>query len=257
MIERISATEFDIGELNKLASSALCSIEDLFDYSQVVVQKPWGYEYLIFSNQTVAVWILYLESGAETSMHCHPNKKTSLVVLEGKVRCSTLAGSQERFSGEGVLIEKGVFHQTRAISTSGAFVMEVETPVNKHDLVRLKDKYGREGKGYETVDKNPVDLKNDHYFSFQNAHFYDKHFLEHSASFRKIAEPKSLNQFFELVDTDILCLLSGELIERGTGLGCEIGDSFAVGFLKNKGDFLLGQNSEILIIKERDFGVVS
>ena len=31
--------------------------------------------------------------------------------------------------------------------------MEIETPVNKRDLVRLKDKYGRKGKGYEKSDK--------------------------------------------------------------------------------------------------------
>jgi hypothetical protein len=47
------------------------------------------------------------------------------------------------------MIRKGLFHSTKAISENGAFVFEIETPVEKHDLVRLEDKYGREGKPYE------------------------------------------------------------------------------------------------------------
>ena len=85
---------------------------DHFDYSKVVVRKPWGYEYLIFENDLVAVWILYLKKEALTSMHCHPQKKTSLVVLQGDAKCSTLNDSYIRKAGEGLLIEKSVFHQT-------------------------------------------------------------------------------------------------------------------------------------------------
>ena len=47
------------------------------------------------------------------------------------------------------MIRKGLFHSTKATSENGAFVFEIETPIDKHDLVRLEDKYGREGKPYE------------------------------------------------------------------------------------------------------------
>ena len=66
-----------------------------------MVKKPWGYEYLIFAYETIAVWILYLKSGAETSMHCHPGKMTSLVVLEGQVNCSTITEQLIRGAGDG------------------------------------------------------------------------------------------------------------------------------------------------------------
>ena len=132
------------------------------------IEKPWGYEYLIFSNDEIAVWILYLKPGTQTSMHCHPSKKTSLVVLEGKVNCSTITERLDRSAGQGLLIDKGAFHQTTTISETGAFVMEIETPVNKRDLVRLKDKYGREGQGYETEDQHSFDTQNYNYISFQN-----------------------------------------------------------------------------------------
>ena len=106
IIERFLITEKDKEALSKIVYDSKDTSDDYFDYSKVVVKKPWGYEYLIFENESVAVWILYLKEGALTSMHCHPNKKTSLVVLQGNVVCSTLIGPFERSVGEGLLIDK-------------------------------------------------------------------------------------------------------------------------------------------------------
>src|SRR3989344_9625332 len=154
MVKKIETTPLDRETLAKIKVNPADIADDFYDYSKVVVKKPWGYEYLIFKNENVAVWILYLKPSAQTSMHCHPHKTTSLVVLEGEAVCSTLNEDIKRGAGDGLMIGKGVFHQTRIPSERGAFVMEIESPVNKRDLVRLKDKYGRVGEGYETVDKH-------------------------------------------------------------------------------------------------------
>src|SRR3989338_944060 len=123
MIEKFTITARDREEFETLKVNPQDVQDDHYDYSKVVVKKPWGYEYLIFANETIAVWILYLKSGAQTSMHCHPGKKTSLVVLEGQVNCSTITEGLDRSVGEGLLIDKGVFHQTTTVSEGGAFVM--------------------------------------------------------------------------------------------------------------------------------------
>ncbi|BCV08216.1 MAG: hypothetical protein CM15mL4_2850 [uncultured marine virus] len=47
------------------------------------------------------------------------------------------------------MIRKGLFHSTKATSESGAYVFEIETPVDKHDLVRLEDKYSERENSYE------------------------------------------------------------------------------------------------------------
>ena len=47
------------------------------------------------------------------------------------------------------MIRKGLFHSTKSIHKDGSCVFEIETPVDKYDLVRLRDSYGREGKPYE------------------------------------------------------------------------------------------------------------
>ena len=52
-------------------------------YEKTVVKKPWGYEYLVYQNDKVALWFLYIGHGHQTSMHCHPNKTTGLILLNG------------------------------------------------------------------------------------------------------------------------------------------------------------------------------
>lgn len=114
-----------------------------------IVKKPWGYEYLAYENENVALWCLYIAPDQSTSMHCHPNKTTGLILIDGKVEVSFLNDSFELKSLEKIMIRKGLFHSTKATSKEGAYIFEIETPVDKHDLVRLKDKYGREGTPYE------------------------------------------------------------------------------------------------------------
>ena len=54
------------------------------NYNDIKVKKPWGYEYLVYENQEVALWYLYIKDKHSTSMHCHPNKTTGLILLDGR-----------------------------------------------------------------------------------------------------------------------------------------------------------------------------
>ncbi len=71
------------------------------------------------------------------------------VLLDGEAEISFLADKHQLKSLDKVMIRRGLFHSTKATSERGAFVFEIETPVDKHDLVRLNDLYGRESKPYE------------------------------------------------------------------------------------------------------------
>ena len=255
MIEKICITARDRVEFENLKVNPQDIQDDHYDYSKVVVKKPWGYEYLIFSNEAIAVWILYLKTGAQTSMHCHPGKKTSLVVLEGKVTCSTLTGGLDRSGGEGVLIDKGVFHQTAAISEGGAFVMEIETPVNKRDLARLKDKYGRKGKGYETEDQHSFNTQNYNHISFQSSgirHNLKKHFGQCSFTFKRLTDDKILDELLELNPEDVICILKGQLLGASNQPVIEVGDTMTVKAVKQFGRLRIGRDTEILVIKKVD-----
>ncbi len=122
------------------------------NYNDIKVKKPWGYEYLVYENQEVALWYLYIKDKHSTSMHCHPNKTTGLILLDGRATISFMNDSFNLSPISKTMIRRGLFHSTRANSKNGAHVFEIESPVNKHDLVRLEDNYGREGKPYESIE---------------------------------------------------------------------------------------------------------
>lgn len=130
---------------------------DSFDYSKVIVKKPWGYEYLVFENERVAIWMLQIIRKRKTSMHCHPRKTTGLILLTGYSIFHSMQNSIALHRMDAINIDAGVFHATEAqsvlpihpISENGIWVMEIESPPFKTDLCRMTDAYGRAGTSYE------------------------------------------------------------------------------------------------------------
>lgn len=121
----------------------------MIDYQNVIVRKPWGYEYLMYQNDQVGVWFLSIQEGARTSLHCHPHKKTGLILLAGEAKVSFLNDSKSLKALSKLNIGKGIFHSTAGVSPGGISVIEVETPREKENLVRLDDEYERDQVAYE------------------------------------------------------------------------------------------------------------
>ena len=48
------------------------------------------------------------------------------------------------------MIARGLFHSIKSLSPRGLTILEFETPVDKNDLVRFKDNYGRVQLSYES-----------------------------------------------------------------------------------------------------------
>lgn len=108
-----------------------------------VVKKPWGIEYICHQNAEIAIWVLEIKRGAATSLHCHPQKNTALIVLRGEVELSFIRGAPKRFTGlDKINIFRGRFHRTRAL-TDDVVLLEIEAPNDKQNIIRLKDDYGR------------------------------------------------------------------------------------------------------------------
>lgn len=112
-----------------------------------IVRKPWGYEYIAFQNNSVALKVLHIKKDERTSLHCHPNKSTGLVIIDGTATLNFIADQCELSAPSKKMIRRGLFHQT--IAQTDLLMLEIESPVDKDDLVRLKDQYGRKELGYE------------------------------------------------------------------------------------------------------------
>lgn len=157
MIYKVYPSLNDFENLSRLKVASSEFAND-FDYHNIVVNKPWGYEYLWYQNQFIAIWFLRITPGQATSLHCHAKKRTSLIVLDGSVTCTTIDDKYHLNTLEAVVLEPCVFHSSSTSSEAGAYLMEIETPPMKGDLIRMHDAYGRQNTGYEKANTYSKDL---------------------------------------------------------------------------------------------------
>ena len=171
---------------------------DLLDSLDYFVPKPWGREYLCWRSPSCAIWLLELHGGASTSFHCHTKKNTGLIVLDGTIRLTLINSEYQLGPLEKINIFRGRFHSSTCLSAEGATMLEVEAPVDKRDLIRWEDKYGREDSAYEkklcSFEKN------------------DKRLLLHSGENEFIDE-----QCFKGIDFRIFNSNFKDRLSRGTG----------------------------------------
>ena len=122
-------------------------------YDNKIVYKPWGYEYVVYRNSNhLSVTLLNINYNKSTSLHCHPSKKSGFILLEGKALFQLglrKKNTELHTSPSKRMMARGLFHSIKSVSKNGLLALEFETPVNKNDLVRFKDSYGREKKAYE------------------------------------------------------------------------------------------------------------
>ncbi|MDP3027965.1 MAG: hypothetical protein Q8O04_00400 [Deltaproteobacteria bacterium] len=119
------------------------------EYDGIIVSKPWGYEYLMYQSDKIGLWYLHIKHGKQTSLHCHPGKKTGYILLTGEAQVSFLNDSTHLKAVSKLMLREGLFHSTKALSEDGIHVIEVESPPDKTNLVRLDDAYGRKEQPYE------------------------------------------------------------------------------------------------------------
>jgi hypothetical protein len=169
-------------------------------YNSKVI-KPWGYEYLAYQNDEVGLWILHIAPHHSTSMHCHTKKTTGLIVLDGKIEISFIGDSATLNKLDKRMIRRGLFHSSKSVCLNETILLEIETPNNKSDLVRLSDNYGRKltpyEKEFEAPDKNFL-IINDSIKEYQYADCEIKLFTYENA-----------DEFTKLDDNTLLVFLKG------------------------------------------------
>ena len=111
------------------------------------VDKPWGHEEIFAHSDRYVGKILAINAGEALSLQYHERKEETLRVLEGTVQF--FAGERADDLEEHVLEAGSVFHVPpgclhRMVAVTNCRLLEVSTP-EIDDVVRLEDRYGREG----------------------------------------------------------------------------------------------------------------
>lgn len=205
----------------------------MVEYKNVIVNKPWGFEYLVYESSEVAVWLLFIRAHHQTSMHCHPRKTTGLLLLKGEAQLAFLADSKFISAPEKQMIRRGLFHSTRAVSQDGAYLLEIETPNDKKDLIRLLDSYGRENKGYEGSSHEA--LKTDKCLWITDPELFELTDYSIAGITFSVETTNRLGFLDEKKDSDIVMFLKGGIgksVDGNNLLATIPGDIGRVGILK-------------------------
>jgi mannose-6-phosphate isomerase-like protein (cupin superfamily) len=112
------------------------------------VSKPWGHETIWALTDRYIGKILHINAGHELSVQYHNKKDETVYLLSGNISYRVQRDGSDRLEdvqlkvGESFRVTPGTIHQMVAVTDCD--VLEVSTP-EVDDIVRLSDKYGREG----------------------------------------------------------------------------------------------------------------
>jgi len=111
------------------------------------VEKPWGWELVWAEAEDYVGKLLFVRAGESLSLQYHEMKDESWLVQEGraKLELGEVDGGLETFEivpGDAYRFRPETVHRVTAIEDT--LVIEVSTN-HLTDVVRLEDRYGREG----------------------------------------------------------------------------------------------------------------
>ena len=111
------------------------------------VEKPWGWELIWAEADAYVGKLLFVRAGESLSLQYHEVKDESWLVQEGRARLELgeVGGELETIEiepGEAFHLRPRTVHRVTALEDT--LVLEVSTP-QLDDVVRLADRYGREG----------------------------------------------------------------------------------------------------------------
>jgi quercetin dioxygenase-like cupin family protein len=112
----------------------------------ITVPKPWGHEMIWAHTDRYVGKILHIKAGQALSVQYHKKKDETVHLLRGELVYRVKLGDQledmRLKSGQSFRITPGTVHQMEAITDCD--VLEASTS-ELDDVVRLTDRYGREG----------------------------------------------------------------------------------------------------------------
>ena len=111
------------------------------------VEKPWGHEEIFAETEHYVGKILFIRQGEALSLQYHEVKEETLRVLEGTLELVT--GTDAKRLENHQIGAETVFHIPprtlhRMVAVTDCSLLEVST-TQLDDVVRLEDRYGREG----------------------------------------------------------------------------------------------------------------
>jgi mannose-6-phosphate isomerase len=121
---------------------------DAWAYEPRRVEKPWGYELIWAHAEEYVGKVLFVKAGESLSLQFHNEKDESWLVQSGRAKLElgsvgdAMLEQEVIGAGAAFRFRPGTVHRVTALEDTT--ILEVSTP-HLDDVVRLEDRYGREG----------------------------------------------------------------------------------------------------------------
>src|SRR5947208_7137818 len=121
---------------------------DAWAFQTRKVEKPWGHELIWAHAEQYVGKVLFVRAGESLSLQFHREKDESWLVHEGRAQLElaqvgeAVTNSEIVGPGSAFHFRPGTVHRVTAVDDT--LIIEVSTP-HLEDVVRLEDRYGREG----------------------------------------------------------------------------------------------------------------
>ncbi len=220
-------------------------------YDNKVVKKPWGYEYVVYRDRNkLCITLLNINYKKSTSLHCHPEKKSGFILLKGKALFQLglwKKRSEKHNSPSKRMIARGLFHSIKSISKDGLLALEFETPVDKNDLVRFKDPYGRQQKSYEGK-KFTTNLP-DKFLKFKKPQTKKKQIYKVNSLSLTLDVHKNFKSLLKNKPNTIFAIVSGAIVDKNSRKVISTGDIVKKNDLKTLSKvFKIKKNISVLTV---------
>ena len=111
------------------------------------VEKPWGWELIWAETESYVGKLLFVRAGQSLSLQYHEVKDEAWLVQQGRasLELGEVGGELETLEiseGDAFRYRPGTVHRVTALEDTT--ILEVSTP-HLDDVVRVEDRYGREG----------------------------------------------------------------------------------------------------------------
>ena len=121
---------------------------DAWAFEPRKVEKPWGYELIWAETEHYVGKLLFVQAGESLSLQFHRVKDEAWLVQEGRAKLE-LGSAGDAVLREEVVAAGATFHFRpgtvhRVTALEDTTILEVST-AHLDDVVRLEDRYGREG----------------------------------------------------------------------------------------------------------------
>lgn len=111
------------------------------------VEKVWGQEIWLVNNERYCSKLLYINAGWQCSLHYHPVKKETFIVLDGGIGVEVgMPGyptcprsNRQLVAGESLTLEPNTPHRFWSYTDQPAVILEISSTHSDDDVVRLEE----------------------------------------------------------------------------------------------------------------------